>query len=961
MTTTNEAASLINLAPTAVKLSNIKLKLAENVSTLNPIRLADINVTDDGIGSTTLSLSGVNASFFVIENNALYLKAGSVLNYEAKTSYTVKVNAFDSTVAGSTPVSVNYKLNITNINEAPTGVVLSNVVSQIAENTTTTVPIKVADIAIKDDALGSVNLSLAGANAARFTIDGNALYLKAGVALNYETIKSYAVTVKAFDSSVIGSIAVSTNYKLNVTNVNEPPTALVLSNVTSTLNENTDTIAPIKVGNIAIIDDALGSETLSITGADAHNFEIVSNTLYLKAGVVLDFESKANYAITINAVDNALIGSTPVSNNYSLSLNNLNEAPTAVKLNNSKLKVAENTNMSARLKVADIAITDDNLGSVSYSLSGANASRFSIDGNALYLKAGTALNFEAKKSYAVTVNAFDSSLVGSAAVSTNYKLNVTNVNEAPTALILTNTINTIAENTNTSARIKVANITIIDDALGTETLSLTGTDANQFIIDGNILYLKAGSVLDYESKSNYAITVSAVDSNLIGSLPVSAQYNLTLTDVDEISPTLLSASVNGDKMNLNFSETLNSTGIAPLNSFIVISNGLSNAVTNITVNNNILQLTLTNRVKNGESVTVTYIDPSPNDDNNAIQDGNGNDTVNIINQAVTNLTEIPTFSVTTTSGTLSFNGTATGTITVNTNANNVATFSREGITAITTPDLDNISNINLASGQTLSASAAQMTGKTIIGAGSIDISASHGDQTIKALTTGTNSMTLGEGRDTVVVDLASNFGVISVSDFVNPLATGGDVLRILNVPGLTANMDQHVKAAALADTIEWVATELNGDSLSFKMKFNTSGILELSNLMTTAQAKTQFGLLLNDAVLSDVNSLLTNPFAGPYAINLISSQLDALVATNAITADFKTEVMLSFVGGITKSELTTLFDKALTHLDTAEGYVQAVNVSANYPDPLIEMVFDIFSGNLSPIIIGVIKGDVDFV
>ena len=40
-------------------------------------------------------------------------------------------------------------------------------------------------------------------------------------------------------------------------------------------------------------------------------------------------------------------------------------------------------------------------------------------------------------------------------------------NSAPTAVILSNTINSLAENTSTATRIKVADIAITDDALGT--------------------------------------------------------------------------------------------------------------------------------------------------------------------------------------------------------------------------------------------------------------------------------------------------------------------------------------------------------------------------------------------------------------------------------------------------------------------------------------------------------------
>ena len=55
-------------------------------------------------------------------------------------------------------------------------------------------------------------------------------------------------------------------------------------------------------------------------------------------------------------------------------------------------------------------------------------------------------------------------------------ITITDVNEAP-SLSLTNTVGTLAEDTDTSSSVKVADIVITDDALGTNTLSLSGADA----------------------------------------------------------------------------------------------------------------------------------------------------------------------------------------------------------------------------------------------------------------------------------------------------------------------------------------------------------------------------------------------------------------------------------------------------------------------------------------------------
>ena len=81
--------------------------------------------------------------------------------------------------------------------------------------------------------------------------------------------------------------------------------------------------------------------------------------------------------------------------------------------------------------------------------------------------------------------------------SSNYSevisITVLDVNEAPRSLSLSPSTRNIIASTDTSVRVKVADIIVEDDALGTNTLSLSGADASDFIIDGTELFLAAGA------------------------------------------------------------------------------------------------------------------------------------------------------------------------------------------------------------------------------------------------------------------------------------------------------------------------------------------------------------------------------------------------------------------------------------------------------------------------------------
>ena len=102
-------------------------------------------------------------------------------------------------------------------------------------------------------------------------------------------------------------------------------------------------------------------------------------------------------------------------------------------------------------------------------------------------------------------------------------------NEAPT-LTLANTVVTLAENAVTTPRLKVADILVTDDALGTNVLSLSGADAGLFEIAGSVLYLKAGTALDFETNPVLNVTVEVNDATLGGAVDDSEALTITVVD-----------------------------------------------------------------------------------------------------------------------------------------------------------------------------------------------------------------------------------------------------------------------------------------------------------------------------------------------------------------------------------------------------------------------------------------------
>jgi seryl-tRNA(Sec) selenium transferase len=639
----------VNGAP-SVAFTPALTQIDENADTSARTKVADILISDDGLGDLTVSLTGDDAGLFEIDGTELYLKAGVTLDFEQQQSLNVAVTVDDSTIGATPDDRADFSLTVSDVNEAPTAVTLTAVATSLDENTDTTSAIKIADIAVTDDALGTETLGLTGADADKFEIVGTELFLKAGTALDADTDTSFEVAVTADDTTIgaansveatsdtftltinnvdeapqitssatpaavaentatvltptatdpdgetaVFSVAGGANQDLfeidgsgdlafkaapdyesltdtngdgtsdplevviratdpndntlfdeqtvsvTVSDVNEAPTAVTLTAVATSLDENTDTTSAIKIADIAVTDDALGTETLGLTGADADKFEIVGTELFLKAGTALDADTDTSFEVAVTADDTTIGAANSVeatSDTFTLTINNVDEAP-QITSSATPAAVAENT-----ATVLTPTATDPDGETAVFSVAGgANQDLFEIDGSGdLAFKAApdyeslTDTNGDGTSDpLEVVIRATDpndNTLFDEQTVS----VTVSDVNEAPTAVTLTAVATSLDENTDTTSAIKIADIAVTDDALGTETLGLTGADADKFEIVGTELFLKAGTALDADTDTSFEVAVTADDTTIGAANSVEATsdtFTLTINNVDE--------------------------------------------------------------------------------------------------------------------------------------------------------------------------------------------------------------------------------------------------------------------------------------------------------------------------------------------------------------------------------------------------------------------------------------------
>ena len=145
---------------------------------------------------------------------------------------------------------------------------------------------------------------------------------------------------------------------------------------------------------------------------------------------------------------------------------------------------------------------------------------------------------------------------------------------------------------------------------------------------------------DLADSTSYYVQIAATafdDSSSNSYAGINDKTTFNFTTADETAPTFSSAATNtaGTKVILTYNEALSAT-TAATSAFAVTTGGTSNSVTNVAISGSTIELTLTTTVKNDETVTVAYTDPSSSNDSNAIQDSSGNDAISLSSTSVTN-------------------------------------------------------------------------------------------------------------------------------------------------------------------------------------------------------------------------------------------------------------------------------------------------------------------------------------
>ncbi|MBB4042129.1 hypothetical protein GGR34_003814 [Microvirga flocculans] len=449
-----------------------------------------LSTIDSDAGDTfTYSLEDDAGGRFEIVGNQLRLKAGASLDYESASSHQVTVRVTDQTGRSLAKVIT---VDITNVNETPTDIDLSN--ATILENAAWGAVIGALS-ATDLDAGYTFTYAILSDPDGKFEILGNQLRLKAGAHLDYETGTLHNVTVRVTDQ---GGLSHDKAFVISVLDANDAPTSIVLSGTSIAEDAAAGTV----IGALSANDPDAGEIFSYTLDDDAQGrFEIVGNQLRLKAEDSLDYESATSHQVVVRVTDQ---GGLTHTETLVIDVSDVNETPTGVTL--SFPRISEDATAGAL--VGTLSAVDFDAGdTLTYSLVDNAEGRFEIVGNQLRLAAGSSLDYESATSHQVTVRVTDQNGLS---IDQVIAIAVDDVNEAPTSLILTG--GTVREASATGT--VVGTLSSQDpDADTSFTYKLLDNAGGRFAISGNKIVVSEGVRIDYEQTTSHWVTVQVADEH----------------------------------------------------------------------------------------------------------------------------------------------------------------------------------------------------------------------------------------------------------------------------------------------------------------------------------------------------------------------------------------------------------------------------------------------------------------
>lgn len=495
--------SVANGIPSDISLSANTINETSSLNSLvAALSTVDVDVNDTHTYTLVSGAGDTDNSSFTINGSNLLLN--TTLNYESKSSYSIRIKTHD--IAGDSYEEV-FNIDVVNQNdEFPQWIGTS---ITLPENN----PLQLVYTVVSTDADSNAAFRVhsysfvSGNVGSKFSVNATTGEVNLISSLDYEIVTNYALAIKISD----GVNEIIDTLKINISDLNDEVPQLA----SQTIQVLESRLIGEQVFQ-AIATDADANSVLQYTitnGNTGNAFSINASSGAILVNNTLNFETTPSYTLEINVFDGVNTGIGILTINL---VDENEESPIVI---DTTVSISESASINTN--VVQVIATDNDTASVlSYSIvAGNTASRFTIDPSTGLIKLAQPINYETTKIYFLTVNVSDGVNIGSADITVKV---IDENDEFPT---IANESVFVSETATISTLVKTVAASDADSGSVFTYSIVTGNNDSKFAINSTTGEITVAALLDYETVSTYTLGVNVNDgvNNGIGIITINVQ------------------------------------------------------------------------------------------------------------------------------------------------------------------------------------------------------------------------------------------------------------------------------------------------------------------------------------------------------------------------------------------------------------------------------------------------------